>query len=30
MPYGIDVVNKANDEADVLIYGYITDEKWFD
>jgi ATP-dependent Clp protease, protease subunit len=30
MPYGIEVINKTPDEADVTIYGYITDEKWFD
>lgn len=30
MPYGIDVLNKTADEAELTIYGYITDEKWFD
>lgn len=30
MPYGIEVINKAGDEADVTIYGYIADEKWYD
>lgn len=30
MPYGIEIVNKDEDTADLLIYGYITDEKWYD
>jgi ATP-dependent Clp endopeptidase proteolytic subunit ClpP len=30
MPYGIEVENKTEDEAEVTIYGYITDQKWYD
>jgi ATP-dependent Clp protease protease subunit len=30
MPYGIEVTNKDADVGEITIYGYITDEKWFD
>jgi ATP-dependent Clp protease protease subunit len=30
MPYGIEVTNKTDDTGELTIYGYITDEKWYD
>jgi ATP-dependent Clp protease protease subunit len=30
MPFGIDIKNKTDDTAEVLVYGYITDEKWYE
>jgi len=30
MPYGFDVVDKGEDVGEVLIYGAIADEKWYD
>lgn len=30
MPYGIEVINKSEDTAEIEIYGYISDAKWYD